>query len=350
MEKYFAAANTEAGFFSLYDEVFSPERFRRIYILKGGPGTGKSTLMRDIGWNAEKLGYDVEYIACSSDTHSLDGILIPSLSVAVLDGTAPHMTDPVYPGVSERLINLEEAFDYKSLEKKRKDIMTLIHNKKEAYRTAYRFLGAAGSLERERDSMVSSMFLREKAESAVKRLMDSFRDTQKGEQKQRYISAVSCSGIQTLDTLRNRAKKIYAVTGKYGSGYSFMNILFDAVYAQKLASTVCPTPLIRTHKEAIFLEGEDVLFILSEEKEAKNADKIINTMRFVRKEALSERKRLLRFSEKCETSVLDGALIALSEAGEFHRKVEKIYSSCVDFVKIDAIKSKMMSEIFENKV
>ena len=46
MEKYFAAANTESGFFSLFDEVFSPEHLRRIYILKGGPGTGKSTHTR----------------------------------------------------------------------------------------------------------------------------------------------------------------------------------------------------------------------------------------------------------------------------------------------------------------
>jgi Mrp family chromosome partitioning ATPase len=53
MKKFFAAANTEMGFRSLFDEIFAPEKFRRIYILKGGPGTGKSTLMRNLGAVAE---------------------------------------------------------------------------------------------------------------------------------------------------------------------------------------------------------------------------------------------------------------------------------------------------------
>jgi hypothetical protein len=35
MKKFFAAANTELGFRSLFDEIFAPEKFRRIYILKG---------------------------------------------------------------------------------------------------------------------------------------------------------------------------------------------------------------------------------------------------------------------------------------------------------------------------
>lgn len=350
MEKYFAAANTEAGFFSLFHEVFSPERLHRIYILKGGPGTGKSTLMRKIGSVAEEKGYDVEYIACSSDPHSLDGILIPDLSVAVLDGTAPHTTDPVYPGVSEHTVNLEEAFDCAMLAKRREEIISLIRAKKEAYRTAYRFLEAAGRIETERAALVSSYFLREKAEAAVNRLLASFHHTRKGEQKQRYISAISCEGMQTLDTLRKRAKKVFAVTDKHGLGYCFMNTLYEKVLAEKLAAVICPSPLIRANKEAVFLEGENVLFMLSEEKKTGDADKIINGMRFIQKKDISERKGRLRFSEKCEEAVLEGAMEALSEAGEFHKKTEKIYGSSVDFSKIDAIRQRMISEIFANKV
>ena len=350
MEKYFAAANTEAGFFSLFDEVFSPQLLRRIYILKGGPGTGKSTLMSHIGFLAEKRGIEVEYICCSSDPNSLDGIIIPSLSVAVLDGTAPHITDPVYPGVAEHIVNLEDAFDCKALTEKRGELVSLICSKKEAYRTAYRFLSAVGALEKEREAMKETFFLREKAESAVRRLLSSFRHIRKGERKQRYISAISCEGIQTLDTLHKRAKKIFAVTDKYGFGKYFMNILYEAVYAEKLAATVCPSPLVRTDTEAIFLEGENVLFMLSDEKNASGADKIINCMRFIRKDAVSARKGRLRFFMKCKETILEGALSALAEAGEFHKKAEKIYSASVDFSKVDTVKMQMISEIFANNV
>ena len=44
--QYFLGANSPTGFYSLYPELIQPERARTIYILKGGPGCGKSTLMR----------------------------------------------------------------------------------------------------------------------------------------------------------------------------------------------------------------------------------------------------------------------------------------------------------------
>ena len=144
MTKFFAAANTEDGFFSLFDEIFPPEKLKRIYILKGGPGTGKSTLMRSVGFTAEANGYDAEYYYCSSDTGSLDGVVIPALGIAVMDGTAPHMTDPRYPGAVERIVNLGEAFDLAGLEGERERLLSQISAKRDAYRTAYRYLSAAG--------------------------------------------------------------------------------------------------------------------------------------------------------------------------------------------------------------
>ena len=44
VSKYFAAANTYKGFISYFDTVFDPEKVSRLYVLKGGPGTGKTAL------------------------------------------------------------------------------------------------------------------------------------------------------------------------------------------------------------------------------------------------------------------------------------------------------------------
>ena len=43
---YFAAANSYNGFIGYFDRAFRSEDFDRIFVLKGGPGTGKSSLMR----------------------------------------------------------------------------------------------------------------------------------------------------------------------------------------------------------------------------------------------------------------------------------------------------------------
>ena len=66
----------------LYDHLLPPEQARAIYILKGGPGCGKSTLMRRVGAWAEEAGLKTEYILCSGDPDSLDGLILPGKAVA----------------------------------------------------------------------------------------------------------------------------------------------------------------------------------------------------------------------------------------------------------------------------
>ena len=90
--QYFLGANAPGGFYSLYSELLPPEEARAIYILKGGPGCGKSTLMGRVGKRMEEMGVETEYILCSGDPDSLDGLVLPGLRVAIVDGTAPHET------------------------------------------------------------------------------------------------------------------------------------------------------------------------------------------------------------------------------------------------------------------
>ena len=93
--QFFLGANSPTGFYSLYDQLIAPEQARSIYILKGGPGCGKSTLMRHVAQAMEERGLAVEYILCSGDPDSLDAIVIPALRTALVDGTAPHGTAPL---------------------------------------------------------------------------------------------------------------------------------------------------------------------------------------------------------------------------------------------------------------
>ncbi|MBQ8496358.1 MAG: hypothetical protein IJ489_02755 [Clostridia bacterium] len=350
MTKFFAAANTEAGFYSLFNEVFSPDVQKRIYILKGGPGSGKSTLMKRVGAEAEKRGLDTEYIYCSSDTDSLDGILIPALRTAILDGTAPHVCDPIYPGAAERIVNLGEAFDEKALTEKRELISAQIREKNEKYQSAYRFLAAAGKMEKEREALLSPLFLTEKADAAVRRLLSSFYFMKEGGETHRYISAIGTNGEKTLDTLWLKAKKVYAVTGKHGLAYLFMSRLYRALSAKGIAMTVCRTPLSRLRTEAIFIEGENILFTVCDEKQAEKAEKTVNCLRFIRRETLAARRNRLRFAEKCRDLLVQGALDALHDAGTLHAKTEAIYGKHIDFSKIDAIGTHILCEIFENNM
>ena len=67
---FFLGANSEEGFFSLYDQLLGG-RLDDLMILKGGPGCGKSTFMRRVGAAMERVGERIVYINCSGDPDSL---------------------------------------------------------------------------------------------------------------------------------------------------------------------------------------------------------------------------------------------------------------------------------------
>ena len=75
--RYFAASNSCRGFVSYYPACFGTDSgVEKLYIMKGGPGTGKSRFMRDVATYAVDRGADVTYYYCSSDAASLDGVII----------------------------------------------------------------------------------------------------------------------------------------------------------------------------------------------------------------------------------------------------------------------------------
>lgn len=65
-------------------------RMKRRLLIKGLPGTGKSTLMRALGDEAEKRGFDVIYGWCGLDPEGVDLVLFPELSICLFDATKPH--------------------------------------------------------------------------------------------------------------------------------------------------------------------------------------------------------------------------------------------------------------------
>ena len=161
-KRFFAASNTERGFLSYFSEIFR-ERAERCYIIKGGPGTGKSRLMREMGTAAESSGYGVEYYYCSSDPDSLDGIFAErgGESFAVLDGTAPHSEDLIYPGCVDNIIDLGRFWDSHTLRERRREIVLFGDSKKKAYASAYRALSAYGLITGLADALVCECVDRE---------------------------------------------------------------------------------------------------------------------------------------------------------------------------------------------
>ncbi|MFA7636890.1 MAG: hypothetical protein WCX81_03910 [Monoglobales bacterium] len=144
--EYFLGGNTTQGFFSYYEFLADGEKFNKIYIVKGGPGTGKSTAMKKVGKWGEDHGFDVDYVHCSSDPFSLDGVIIKEVGIAMVDGTAPHVVDVVNAGAVESLLNMGDFWDENALRKSKAEIIQCNKEISEHFTKTYNFLGAAGCL------------------------------------------------------------------------------------------------------------------------------------------------------------------------------------------------------------
>lgn len=94
LPSFYVSANSPYGFFSYFEDIIHLKTRNRMYILKGGPGVGKSTLLKKVAAALSSEGHSVELIPCSSDPASLDGVIVDDLHTILIDGTAPHGRRP----------------------------------------------------------------------------------------------------------------------------------------------------------------------------------------------------------------------------------------------------------------
>lgn len=344
---YFAGANTADGFVGSYKDIADERNLERLYIIKGGAGTGKSTLMRNIADSAEILGYEVEYYLCGSDPESLDCVILDG-RIAVLDGTAPHILDMSYPGASSSLIDVSKYWDCTALEERRNEIVANCTEKAACYASAYRYLRAVAAIEREKSSLVERIFDREKSEKFISRFVKKLGKTENGtaSEKNRYTHAITMRGKFSVPTFSEISEKNYVVKDYLASAPGFMQILRDKLLRRGFSII---TERIPTENYIAGIYITDCKTFVTIGESAENA-KMINMSRFIRENAPAEIKGRLRLCTKCGESCMDEAIRNMGCAAEHHFALEEIYKKAMNFSALSRYTSKICDEIMERLV
>lgn len=328
---YFLGANSGKGFYSLYEHF--PPQGAFLHIIKAGPGTGKSTFMRKIAAAAEKKGYDVEYILCSGDPNSLDGVYITQINEAWVDGTSPHITEPQLFGVNSDYVNLGEFLTKDFSDSHSERITELNREYKQQYSMAYNYLSAAAELRK----TFRTDFFNDDAKSAIKRRCSSILKRnlghgsgKPGKIEYRFISAVSCLGYYRLNYSVNELCKL-----KYQFDSSLQALSFTLEHAATEAVRrgvdiiVCPSPLNPEEIEAILIPSHS-LALLGNDWQFTDAKSVhIDNMADLK--LLQSCKAEIKETQKLEKKTMELAYGKLHCAKTLHDELEAIYKSHMDF-------------------
>lgn len=332
----FASSYTNQGFFTFIPKLL--EGMRKVFILKGAAGSGKSTLIRFLGEAFCDQGYEIEFWVSALDSVSPEGVYIPRLEAAVVDGSLPQAIDPKYPGITGEIINLGEFWDKKALYAHKDEIIRLINQVEKHRESACSHLRSAGRLKNEIRQTTAVHLNIGKIQQYTEELAREILDYIPGE-KHYFASAVTSEGmINYIDEISSRCQKRIILKGPAGSGKSTIisNLASQArdkgYFLEYYHCGLDPDSLVMV---VILNLGLALVDAGTMEISIKPWDRVIDTGGCLDEYEPEELDvRLSEDRRAYETFMLK----AQSELGEVHRSIKelkKVYTALMDFKQLD---------------
>lgn len=350
--QFFLGANTPQGFVSRFDQLADADLGWRQFVIKGGPGTGKSTMMKKIVAAYQDKSSKIEQIHCSSDVDSLDGVIIHDIKTSIADGTSPHVIEPKYPGAFEQLVDLSVCWDENKLFECREEIMDISRKISRCHEHCCRFLGAAGSLLSDTYRIALEATMPTKVKKAAARIVhNEFRGTPDGTAKEsvRFISAVTNKGcVMFSETANTLCDRIWLIDDAYGAS---SRLLLGELRTLALEGgwdiITCYCPLSPFEKiEHLFIPSLRIGFMTQNLFMTPDVEpyKIIRSRRFTDPDLLKKSRKRIAFNKKAATHMIERAAALLAEAKNKHDILEDYYVKAMDFAKVNAVSEQTLAK------
>ena len=349
--KYFLGANSCNGFISAFCECYDPFDGWKAYIIKGGPGTGKSSFMKYVAKTADKKGIKVILCPCSSDPDSLDGVIMPEKKTVILDGTAPHIVEPVFPGACEEILNFGQFWNSRAFQGKEKDIIDVTLKNKALHKAASGYLSAVGQLLSDNLKIAQCCTDYKKTESFAAALCKNYIPSKnaKGREWIRFISATTPKGIISYpETVTQQNKNLVVISDKYGSASSTIMqkireyAILNGYEIITLKNAFLPEKII----DHIVIPELSLAFVTENDYIKFETDvRRIHSRRFVNSSLLHNSRERLKFNSKAAEVLLGEGCTTLKKAKAVHDVLEKYYISAMDFNSLNGFAEEFAKEI-----
>jgi len=338
---YFPGTNTAFGFKSFYENIILKNEANRIIYLKGGPGTGKSTIITNIGKYFEDTGNNIEYHHCSSDIQSFDAVVVRELGFCIMDGTAPHTMDPSYPGAIEEIINLGECWNSEKLRENREGIVSIVDEISSKFKLAYSHFNSANYFW-EKIKRFNSENREVLNYNKLLHCLDSdiLRSIPCGKARERQIFVTSITYENVINYVEEKItdfENVYVLNGEPGEGKEdIIDYIHKRLLLKDVFMEVYFNPLNPNFIEHIVLPDLKIAFVCENEFNNLSFNGDILTISSLQKTCKFDSYEI----ELCRANFHEFIRLAeeeLKKSYQLHRNLEKIYVKTMDFEKIDRI-------------
>ena len=338
---FFLGANSGAGFQNLFTQQLTErDDLRDLMVLKGGPGVGKSTFMKQIGKTMEEAGLSVEYLWCSGDPDSLDGVLVPELHCAVADGTSPHVLEPRYPAAVDRYVDLGRFYDVAAAKASREAVVEHTQAYKAAYARAYHCLQAARQVELDALSAVERQpelkSAKRRIEGIISREFRGLPKGRRGHTERRFLGSITRKGwVWRFDSVETLCPRVYVLADSWEQGAPLLERLHQAAEERGLDTIACLNPENPSCLEHLLIPALGLAFVT----EKPGMEYPGKPWRRIRLDAMAkvENRARLRFETRMAGLLRKEGVEALREAGREHDALEAVYNPYVDFDGVRAL-------------
>lgn len=353
--RFFTGTNTPAGFFGFLDDFYDIAGGWRAYLLKGGPGTGKTRLIRRVFDYMSERGLEIQAIICPSEPNSLDGLVFPKIRACILDADAPHAVEPRCWGAVEQLLNLSGGIETSDILKRAPEILELNARRKTLEARCRRFMGGAASLlshtRRIAFECTDTDKIQRSAAQIAAREFGAGRG-KKGRETRRFLSAVTPEGCVIFhQTLQALCPKIYSIEDEYGVS---SRLLINEMRARAIASgcdvITCYCPVFpRDKPDHLLIPSIGIGFTTSNlwHKADFPVFRRIHSARFTDTEKLRQRRQIISFNRRAARELINEAAAVIGEIRDIRGRVEQIYSDASDRSHADTAAERVIAGLEE---
>ncbi len=343
------------GFISLFKNLCDEKTDYNTSLIKAGPGCGKSTFMKKIGLKISGKDLSTEFIHCSADPNSLDGVICKEKNFAIIDATDPHDEKPSYPGVRENIVTFYDFMDSCYLKQIKDEIIPHFNSCAKYHERVARFVSATRLISDDMIKLTVRYIDNQKLLNFVDKIVFKhlpFQQGKKSSEEVRYISAVTPNGLVDYSKVNSEYYQTrYVFSDRYGGVSSTILASLRKKALQNGYDIITCRSAVMSENivSALFIPSAGICFVVNNlfTKHEFCDAKVINEKRFMKICDGSSVSQQSTFCKKAILDLIDQASLLSSKALASHDEIEKYYSKSMNFKSLTEMQDRYIKDFID---